>query len=82
MDQMPLGKEGSNPLGDIEGISAPRVFFPWIFFLFFFPNLVIPLRLSHKDTVQLHLQSVPDVEDAAAGEGVLLLISPAAGRSE
>lgn len=36
MDQMPLGKEGSNPLGDIEGISAPRVFFPWIFFGFFF----------------------------------------------
>lgn len=52
------------------------------FFGVFFPNLVIPLRLSHKDTVQLHLQSVPDVEDAAAGEGVLLLISPAAGRSE
>lgn len=45
--------EGTHTLGDINGTSAPQVFFPWFFL--FFPDVFIPFRLSHKDTVQPHL---------------------------
>lgn len=43
-----------------------------IFFqVYFFPILYVPFRLSHTHIMQPSLQSAPDMDAAAAAEGLL-----------